>query len=94
MQEVARADDATQGWRVAHDKALIELGETRAESKSLRAELEVNKLHLEELRTQRDETRGERDAARAEVKQLKRENRLLILLTIVRTVADVVKIVH
>ncbi len=92
--EVRRADDATKAWRDAHDKALIELGETRAEIKSLRAEIAVNERHIEELRAQRDEARGERDAARTEAAGLKRENRFLKLLTTVRAIADIVSILH
>lgn len=90
--EVAKADDATGSWRDAHDKALVELGETRATIAQLRSAVDERTKQVEDLRSQRDEARGERDSARAEVKALKRENRFLKFVTTLQTAATVAKI--
>ena len=87
-EEVKRADAATQAWRDAHDKALIELGETRATIKSLREAVAERERQVEELRSQRDGARAERDEARGEVKKVKGENRLLKLILIVEGIAQ------
>jgi chromosome segregation ATPase len=83
--QIAEMERSGQNLSDAYKAALLELGELTGEVKHLREA-------VEELKTNLQEVKGERDTAQAKVKSLTKENRLLKIVLVARTVLDIGKV--